>query len=178
MSLPRSHAETRSRSRRRASGWLINAILALCVISGVQWYKARPLVRGDAPGLRETLTSGQPFDVADWRGEPVLIHFWAKWCPICRAEEGGIDTLADDHNVITIAMQSGEDPEINAYLLERGLSFDAIADPDGEIAAHWGVRAVPASFVLDGDGRIRFASVGYSPGFGLRGKLWLARYLD
>jgi hypothetical protein len=40
------------------------------------------------------------------------------------------------------------------------------------------VRGVPASFVLDGDGRIRFAGVGYSTGIGLRGKLWAAEQLE
>jgi peroxiredoxin len=100
------------------------------------------------------------------------------WCPICKLEEGNIEALSSDYQVITVAMQSGNDMEINSYLQEQGLSFDTIADPYGEIATQWGVRGVPASFVLDSNGNIRFASVGYSTGVGLRGKLWAAGHLE
>jgi hypothetical protein len=93
-------------------------------------------------------------------------------------EEGSIDALSDEFNVVTVAMQSGNAGDINGYLREQGLDFPAIADPYGEIATRWGVRGVPASFVLDGDGRIRFASVGYTTGVGLRGRLWAAGQLE
>jgi len=47
-------------------------------------------------------------------------------------------------------------------------------DPDGVIATRWGVRAVPASFIVDGAGQIRFVEIGYTTGIGLRLRLWLA----
>ena len=166
------------RPARRLRGLALNLLIILAVFFGVQWYKARPLASGDAPALRALTSTGQPFDLAQWRGKPALVHFWAVWCPICKLEEDNIDALSADYNVITVAMQSGGTQDINSYLREQGLSFDAIADPYGEIASAWGVRGVPASFVLDGDGRIRFAGVGYSTGIGLRGKLWAAEQLE
>jgi peroxiredoxin len=170
-------APPRARNNK-ARSWLFNLLIILVIFMGVQWFKARPLARGDAPELRAPLTTAEPFDLAGWRGKPVLVHFWAVWCPICKLEQGNIDALSDDYAVITVAMQSGSDAEINGYLREQGLSFPAIADPYGEIASEWGVRGVPASFVIDGSGRIRFAGVGYSTGVGLRGRLWAASQLD
>lgn len=164
--------------RHPVRGWLMPVLVVLVIFFGVQWFKARPLASGDAPALDAATTDGQPFDLRRWRGETVLVHFWATWCPVCKLEQGSIDALDADHRVITVATRSGSDQSINAYLQRQGLSFAAIADPYGEIATRWGVHGVPASFVVDGDGRIRFAGVGYSTGIGLRGKLWAAERLD
>jgi peroxiredoxin len=162
------------RPKRNLRGWLVNLTVILLIFAGVQWYKSRPLASGEAPDLSAATTTAQPFDLSSLRGQPTLVHFWAVWCPICKLEEGNIESLSADYQVITVAMQSGNDMEINAYLQEQGLSFATIADPYGEIATQWGVRGVPASFVIDGDGTIRFAGVGYHSGVGLRARLWAA----
>lgn len=172
--MPKTDPSPRKTALRRARGWIINIALIAAVFYGVQWYKSRPLVDGQAPALDAALTTGAPFDLAAWRGEPVLVHFWATWCPVCKLEENSIQRLSRNFRVVTVALQSGDAADIAAYLRERGLDFPAITDPEGRIAARWGVRGVPASFVLDADGGIRFASVGYSPGIGLRAQLWLA----
>lgn len=174
----RRTTDTTRPRRRRLRGLLINLLLIIAVFTGVQWWKARPLASGDAPPLAGTLTTREPFQLAGWQGEPVLVYFWATWCPICKMEEPSIDALSQDFNVVTVAMQSGGDAAIETYLRERGLDWHAIADPYGEIATRWGVRGVPTSFVLDGAGRIRFAKVGYTTGVGLRGRLWAAKQLD
>ncbi|MBC7173859.1 MAG: protein disulfide oxidoreductase [Polyangiaceae bacterium] len=118
---------------------------------------------------------GALIELARAPGEPVLVHFWATWCGVCRAEEGTIDALADDHRVITIATQSGGAAEVGRYLSERGLDFPTVVDPHGEIARRWGVSAFPTSFVIDADGAIRNIEVGYTTSLGLRARLALAR---
>lgn len=158
----------------RWRGWLINIALVVLVIAGVDWWKSRPLARGEAPPLAGLDLHGQRLDLRDWRGEPVLVHFWGSWCPICRVMEGSVDALAADHRVLTVALQSGEPAEIAAYLQQAGLSFPVIPDPDGAIASRWGVRGVPASFILSGDGQIVSTTVGLSTEPGLRLRLWAA----
>lgn len=174
----KSTRDSNLRPKRRLRGWLANILVILVIFVGVQWFKSRPLASGQAPDLSAPTTMAQPFDLASLRGQPTLVHFWAVWCPVCKLGEGDIEALSSDYQVITVAMQSGSDMEINNYLQKQGLSFDAIADPYGEIATQWGVRGVPASFVLDSSGNIRFASVGYSTGMGLRGKLWAAAQFE
>lgn len=170
-------APPRARNNK-ARGWLLNLLIIILIFLAIQWFKARPLASGDAPELSARLTNAEPFQLAHWRGQPVLVHFWAIWCPICKLEQHTIDALSQDYAVITVAMQSGGDTEINGYLRENALSFATIADPYGEIASEWGVRGVPANFILDSSGEIRFAGVGYSTGVGLRGRLWAASRLD
>jgi thiol-disulfide isomerase/thioredoxin len=154
-------------------------LLILGVVAAVSWWRSAPLAHGDAPALNgQLLLTGESFDLAGLRGQPALVHFWATWCPVCGLGNGTIDAIAEDYPVITVAMQSGSPADIVGYMTNEGLSFPVIPDPHGELASRWGVRGVPTSFVVDGHGRIRFATVGYTTGIGLRGRLWTARHLD
>ncbi|MCG6941018.1 MAG: protein disulfide oxidoreductase [Thiohalocapsa sp.] len=169
---PPTAPRARKPQRRRWRGLLVNLAIVLVIFLGVQWYKSRPLASGSAPPLAGETALGKHLDLAGLRGAPTLVHFWATWCPTCKLEEGGIDALSRDYQVVTVAMQSGGRQEVVDYLREKGLGFDAIPDPYGEIASAWGVPAVPASFVLDAAGKIRFGAVGYTPAIALRGRLW------
>ena len=161
----------KSRRRRRR---VIHFGLLLLIVALAHHWRTQSLASGMAPPLMGHLRSGENFELALQRGEPVLVHFWATWCPVCRLGERDIEALAEEHSVVTVAMQSGGARDIATHMDEEGLNFPVITDRDGELAARWGVRGVPASFVVDGAGRIRFSTVGYSTPVGLRGRLWLA----
>ncbi|HEY5994942.1 MAG TPA: protein disulfide oxidoreductase [Gallionellaceae bacterium] len=130
---------------------------------------------GPAPALQGLMLSGQPYVLPAHPGKPVLVHFWATWCPICRSEQDSIATLArNDPEVITVAMRSGPPEAVIRYMREQGIAFPVVNDADGALASAWGVHAVPASFIVDGAGKIRFIEVGYTTETGLRLRLWLA----
>ena len=152
-------------------------LLFLVIIMGVRAWQQRDIVKGEAPPLHGLLLDGKPFLMAAKPAQPVLVHFWATWCPICRAEQGSIESLARDNpNVITVAMQSGNNSVVQQYIREQGVSFPVINDADNQISATWGVRGVPASFIIDTDGKIRYVEIGYTTGIGLRARLWLASF--
>ncbi len=158
--------------------WLrrgLEVLLFIILIMGVRAWQQRDIVQGLAPPLNGVLLDGQPFVLPDKPAQPVLVHFWATWCPICRAEEGSIESLAQSNlNVITVAMQSGNSGAVQQYMKEQGVSFPVINDTEGQISAAWGVQAVPASFIVDRDGKIRYVEIGYTTEIGLRIRLWLA----
>ncbi len=160
--------------RKKWRRWLLELAAVLLVVWGVQAWQARNLPRGAAPALDGRLPGGRVVSLEAYRGRPVLVHFWATWCPVCRLESGAIEAVARDWPVITVAMQSGTEKEVADFMQARALSFPVVVDPDGRIAGRWGVRGVPVSFVVDGDGEIRAALVGYTTGFGLRLRLWWA----
>ena len=60
-------------------------------------------------------------------------------------------------------------------MMKEGLSFPVLNDRDGALARAYGVGGVPATFIVDPEGRIAFTTVGLSSGPGLRARLWLAR---
>ncbi|EXJ16994.1 protein disulfide oxidoreductase [Imhoffiella purpurea] len=158
---------------RRLRGLGVNLLILVLVFSAVQWWKSRPLAAGEAPELAGLELDGSRFDLRDLRGEPVLVHFWGTWCPVCRAMDGAIDSVAKDHRVISVALQSGGWMEVQQYMRKAEIAFPTITDPEGDIGARWGVVGVPASFIVDADGRIADATVGLSSSWGLRLRLWL-----
>ena len=153
---------------------LLEITLLLLVLMVIRSYMQRDAVTGAAPLFAGQLLDGSAVSLSQYHGAPVLVHFWATWCGICRLEEKGIAAIAADHPVITIAMQSGDKEEIGAYLQQQGLEFPVLPDPEGKLASLYGVRAVPASFIIDGKGQVRFMELGYTTETGLRMRLWLA----
>ena len=89
-------------------------------------------------------------------------------------EEDAVDAIAEDHQVITIAMQSGSADDVWNYMIKKGLSFPVLNDADGSLAHAYGVKGVPSTFIVNPQGEIEFTEVGWSTGPGLRAKLWLA----
>ena len=157
-------------------GKLLGQVLVfLLIVTVVRLYVQRDAVHGSAPEFEGILLNGQTVSLRDYHGGPVLVHFWATWCGICRLEQGSIDDIARDHAVLTIAMQSGDRVALQRYMHEQQLRYDVLPDPDGYLAGRYGASAVPASFVLDASGHIRFVEFGYTTEIGLRARLWLTR---
>lgn len=172
-STPSPDPEKARPARRRWLRWARDILLLLIVFAAVQWWQSRDLVAGVAPPLVGHLVEGAPFQLDAAQG-PFLVHFWATWCPVCRLEQDSIANIAADRPVITVATTSGDAGELADYLAGQGLQMPVLMDEDGAIARAWGVSGVPASFVIDTAGRIRYAGMGYSTEIGLRLRLWWA----
>ncbi len=167
--------ETRpSNWRRRIQSWVVQLGIALLLLLALEAFLTRGMVGMMAPAIDSTTLDGAPFSLQQLRGKPAIVHFWASWCPVCELEQGMVQGLAVDLPVITVAMSSGTPAEVQAYLRQQGVSYPVINDERGWHAGRYGVKAVPASFILDSDGRIRFATRGYTSGWGMRIRWWLA----
>jgi thiol-disulfide isomerase/thioredoxin len=161
--------------------WALEALVIVAIVVGIQIWQSRGLPEGPAPALAGTLLDGRPASLDETLktagGKPVLVAFWATWCPVCKAEDGNIQSLSRDRPVLSVAMQSEDAAGVAKHMKERGLTFPTINDPDGVLASAWKVRGVPAHFVVDGQGKVRFAVVGYATEWGLRARLfWAERF--
>ena len=160
--------------------WLrrgLKVLIVIVLIMGVRAWQQRDVVKGVAAPLSGMMLDGKSYLLASKPAQPVLVHFWASWCPICRIEQGSIESLAHDNpNVITVAMQSGSNAEVQQYMREQGTNFPVLNDATGQMSSAWGVRGVPASFIVDTEGKIRFVEIGYTTELGLRLRLWLASF--
>ncbi len=161
-------------AKRRWPRWLLELALVLLAFLLLQAWMTRDAPRGPAPDITGVLLDGTPVRLADLRGKPALVHFWATWCPVCGLGQGTIDAIADDHAVLTIAIDEGQADDIRTYLREEGVDYPVLHDPGNDIARDYAIRGVPASFIIDPAGNIRFVERGYTTGIGLRLRLWWA----
>jgi len=165
-------------NKSRAAKWrcyAINVLLFVILVTGLRVWQQRDMASGIAPGLKGVTLAGQPYTLPIHTNNPMLIHFWATWCSICRLEQDAINAIAHgDANVVTIAMQSGQPAEVSQHMQEQGIDFMVINDQEGMISRTWGVHAVPASFIISPDGEIHFIEVGYTTSIGLKLRMWLA----
>ncbi len=165
------------RVKKRLPRLAAEVLVFLAVVWAVEAWMTRNAVRGPAPPITGVTVAGESVAWPPTSGEPSLIYFWATWCPVCHAQQGTIDGLSRDHPVLTVAMQSGDDAAVSRFLEQEQLAFPAVNDPDGQLSRRYGVIGVPAGFVLDGNGDVRFVTRGYTTGLGLRLRLLLANWL-
>lgn len=108
---------------------------------------------------------GQPVDIADYRGDVVLINTWYASCPPCRAEAPDLVALDARDGVQLIGINSRDDAG-TAQAFERtfGVEYPSINDSDGKaVAALQGliaINAVPTTVILDPDGRVYARVIG------------------
>lgn len=118
-----------------------------------------PLIGKPAPSfaLREVGT-GRTVDVAQFKGKPMVINFWATWCAPCWEEHpvlvANARMLQPDVQFLGVVFQDKED-KILGFLNERGSSYPTVVDDAGKTAIAYGVGGVPETFFLDANGVIQ-----------------------
>lgn len=156
----------------RSWGWVILVVLiqqwaassgALPRGERVPWLAGPMADGGDSPGLEAV-------------GGPTLIYFWGSWCPICRQMSGTIRHVAEDERLLSVALRSGDARKVLQSLRDEGLEgLPTRIDDTGALAKAFGVTGVPALFFVDGAGRLRASTVGYTTEWGIRLRLWWIR---
>ncbi len=163
-----------AQTKKRWAPWLIYIVLFFVVMIGANWWKSRDALSGNLSEFSGKLMDGTTFTLADYAGEPILFHFWAIWCPICDLQKNSIQSIAQDYPVISIASWSEGKAAVNTYMQANYLTFPVMLDDSGKLAQTFGVKGVPASFILNRNGEIKFVETGYSTEYGLRFRLWLS----
>ena len=147
-------------------------VLILFVVSNVISYLRKPALQDEALPLNTFQTiDGKQFDFQSYQGKPLLIHFWATWCPVCKVETANIERVSKRYQVVTIAVQSGNDSEIKAFMKEKEASFDVINDRERELSNRFSVEVFPTTFIYNGKGKLIFSEVGYSTTAGLLARM-------
>ncbi len=154
--------------------WVLELSIIIIVLLAVRFWMQRDVVSGIAPNISAATLKGQHFDLYKDKRRPMLVHFWATWCPVCKLEQSNIENTAKDHPVMTIAMQSGNNDELSQFMQAEKLSFAVINDESGMLSRSYNIRGVPVSFIINKENKIEFVEVGYTTEFGLRMRLWWA----
>lgn len=150
---------------------VLHLLVLMAVVAALDWYRA-PDARA-VSAVRLVTTQGEQVDFQA-RREPTLLYVWAEWCGYCRRTSPAIERLhRGGQRVVSLAMQSGSDAQVHAYMRAHGLSFPVANDPEGAISHALGVGVTPTLAIIS-DGRMHLATSGWTSGYGLRLRLWLA----
>ena len=143
-------------------------LLALCSLvlgaGAAHCGELKPWSGGATPSLSLSDPAGKAHDLASYRGKVVLVNFWATWCAPCRAEMPSMQALRQrlagkPFEVLAVNLMESEE-KIAAFREAELIDLPVLMDRDGAAARRWNVRMLPASFVIDRQGVIRYQLVG------------------
>jgi peroxiredoxin len=108
-----------------------------------------------------TGTDGKPLSTADYKGKVVLVDFWATWCGPCVAELPNVKAAYAKHHehgfeIIGVSLDSDKD-KLTEFQAKNGIAWRQYFDGKGwqnKLAQDYGIQSIPATFLLDGDGKI------------------------
>lgn len=162
-------------SRRRSSlfFWALVALSLVTLGVGIwQWQAGPQLVLAQsrpasltqaqvAPNFRLSARDGKLVQLGDFRGQVVLLNFWATWCPPCQAEMPDLDALhrqyGQERGFTVLGVDVEESPAtVEAFLRTRSFAFPILLDTDGQVSNDtYTVRSLPMSIIIDRQGNIR-----------------------
>jgi thiol-disulfide isomerase/thioredoxin len=147
-------------------------VLLFIVSNIISYIRAPDLGSNQLPQIEAKLIDGSTFSVQ--KGKPLIIHFWAISCPACKLEAPNIETVSKKYDVLTIAVNSGSDENVQAYMKEHGLHFKVLNDVNGAWTTEFNIKVYPTTFIYDAKGKLRFTEVGYTTTAGLLARLeWI-----
>lgn len=111
-----------------------------------------------APDISLPDISGRQVSLSQFRGQKVLLAFWASWCPPCQIEMVSLQRLHDNsavQNLQILAVNVGEtEDQIIAFIARKHLSLPILFDAKGVVQNRYGVYQLPMVFLIDGQGKI------------------------
>ena len=120
-----------------------------------------------APQFAMQLLGGGEFQLSDHEGRPLVINFWASWCPPCRQESPAFERQwrrYRDTGIQFVGVDIQDDvSDAEAYVREFGLTFPNGLDPDGKITIDYGVIGLPVTFFVGSSGIVEGRWVGAIP---------------
>lgn len=123
-----------------------------------------PLERSQAPEFELEDLSGRQVSLSDFRGQVVLVNFWATWCAPCRLEmpsfQDRYERLQQQGFVVLAVNDEEPAADVQGFVDELGLTFPILLDPSGEVQQLYAVHGYPSSYLIDRDGTIHLVQIG------------------
>ena len=143
---------------------LLSALIGGLVAASLFSLSARRAAESEVlPAWRLPTPHGGVLDLGQFRGRPLVLNFWASWCPPCRREMPLLLEFARrEREVAFVFVNSGENAEtVRAYLERSGLDIPNLAlDESGRLTRRFRVVALPTTLFFDAEGRLRARHLG------------------
>jgi peroxiredoxin len=123
---------------------------------------------GPAPAFTLTDLTGQPGALAQYKGQVVMVNFWATWCGPCQQEMPLLDQMYKKYKPAGFTLigvnVDKEAPPVKALLERKPVSFPVLLDPANSVSKAYNVNEMPSTVIVDRKGQIRYIHRGYRPG--------------
>jgi peroxiredoxin len=123
---------------------------------------------GPAPQFTLTAPSGQQGALSQYKGQVVMVNFWATWCGPCQQEMPLLDQMYKKYKpagFTLIGVNVDKDaPAVKELLARKPVSFPVLLDPANAVSKAYHVDEMPSSVIIDRKGEIRYVHRGYKPG--------------
>jgi cytochrome c biogenesis protein CcmG, thiol:disulfide interchange protein DsbE len=145
------------------------SISILCLLFALAAVSAQSIKKGTAAlDFNLTLSTGEKVSLSSYKGRAVLLHFWATWCPPCRAELPGMNALSEklekegtNAKLVFLAVCVSDTEESRAqFMKDNKYTFRGGLDKTGVVADKYGVQGIPTSVLISPDGKIENINVG------------------
>lgn len=120
-----------------------------------------------APDFQMKLLNGDEVQLSDYKGTPIMLNFWATWCPPCRAEMPDMQKVYEsgeyDMEILAVNLLESETSldGVDDFVDELALTFPILLDENNNVADQYQIQPIPTSFFIDKEGLIH--SVSYGP---------------
>ena len=163
-------SETHSRSLDAHCKARVKWLLAcLTLVSGVALAAPEDLISKPSSDFALRSLSGDNLRLSEQLGEVVILNFWATWCGPCRQEMPLLDEVYVKYRragLVLLSINIDEQPEAAAEMAKTlGVSYPVLLDARNEVAKAYEIGTLPATFLIDREGKVRYVSEGFKPGY-------------
>ena len=145
----------------------IFSVIFLIMSFAVDAWRTKDIDRKALPDIQGMTINSEFVDLKALSFEqPVLVYFWVTWCPVCSVVSPSVDTISQYYPTYSIAMQSGDNEILKAYMRTKDYQFKVINDDSDTITRLLGVQVTPLVMVIDQGELVNFTT-GYVSLFGL-----------
>lgn len=163
---------SRPMTRRQAFAGLsaapVTAALVLAGFSRPRHAFAAATTGKTPPALQARALDGKAVDLAAWRGEVVLVDFWATWCEPCKLSLPQYAALQRKHaaaGLRIVAVSVDEDAsKLRRFIDRHKVALTVVHDAGSKIAARWEPARMPTAYLIGRDGQIAWVHGGFAPG--------------
>jgi len=123
---------------------------------------------GPAPAFTLTTLTGDTANLSQYKGQVVMVNFWATWCGPCQQEMPLLDQMYKKYKMggfTLLGVNVDKDaPPVKELLARKPVSFPVLLDPANQVSKAYHVDEMPSSVIIDRKGEIRYVHRGYKPG--------------
>jgi len=139
-------------------------LLGVMLLAAGCYHGSRPRRIGDAAPDFSVQDSDHTVTLNQFRGQVVLLNFWATWCPPCQEELPSLMTMQDRtraRGVVVLGVSIDvDDDAYHRFLKQRNLNFVTVRDPEQKVSEIYGTHGWPETYIIDRQGVVRRKIIG------------------